>query len=126
MIRRIGQIAIVVRDLDGAVAYYRDAVGLEFLFQVPRMAFFRCGEVRLMLALPEAGLDHLASILYFDTTDIRAEFDGMKSRGVTFVNEPHIVAPMTHADLWLAEFRDPEGNVMALMSEVPRAQPTAR
>ncbi len=120
MIRKIGQIAVVVADLDRSVAFYRDAVGLEFLFQVPRMAFFRCGETRLMLALPEEGLGNLASILYFDTGDIQGLYAGMKSRGVEFVREPHVVAPMAHADLWLAEFRDPDGHVMALMSEVAR------
>jgi methylmalonyl-CoA/ethylmalonyl-CoA epimerase len=39
-------------------------------------------------------------------------------RNVKTEGEPHVVAKMPDHDLWLAEFRDSEGNIMALMAEV--------
>jgi predicted enzyme related to lactoylglutathione lyase len=119
---RIGQIAITVHDLPKAVAFYRDVLGMKFLFEVPRMAFFDCGGVRLMLGLPEtAELDHPASILYYKVEDIQVAYSALKSRGVRFFGEPNLVARMPDHELWLAEFRDMENNVLALMSEVRRS-----
>jgi methylmalonyl-CoA/ethylmalonyl-CoA epimerase len=116
---RIGQIAVIVHDLPKAVAFYRDVLGMKFLFEVPRMAFFDCGGVRLMLGLPEtAELDHPASILYYKVDDIQAAFRALKARGVRFLGEPGLVARMPDHELWLAEFRDMEDNILALMSEV--------
>ena len=116
---RIRQIAIIVHDLPRAVAFYRDTLGMKFLFEVPKMAFFDCGEVRLMLGLPETPeLDHPASIVYYKVEDIQSAYRVLKSRGVRFEREPGLVARMPDHELWLAEFRDIEGNVLALMSEV--------
>ena len=116
---RIGQIAIMVHDLPKAVAFYRDILGMKFLFEVPRMAFFDCGGVRMMLGLPETPeLDHAASIVYYKVDDIQAAYRVLKSRGVGFFGEPGLVARMPDHELWLAEFRDIENNVLALMSEV--------
>jgi methylmalonyl-CoA/ethylmalonyl-CoA epimerase len=116
---RIGQIAVMVHDLPKAVAFYRDILGMKFLFEVPRMAFFNCGGVRLMLGLPEtAEVDHAASILYYKVDDIQAAYRVLRSRGVNFLGEPGLVARMPDHELWLAEFRDMENNVLALMSEV--------
>jgi catechol 2,3-dioxygenase-like lactoylglutathione lyase family enzyme len=116
---RIGQIAIVVHDLAKALAFYRDVLGMKFLFEVPGMAFFDCGGVRLMLGLaPRAELDHPASILYYKVDDIQAAYEALKARGVTFVGVPHLLARMPDHELWLAEFRDMEDNFLALMSEV--------
>jgi methylmalonyl-CoA/ethylmalonyl-CoA epimerase len=119
---RIGQIAVRVHDVPRATAFYRDALGLPFLFDVPgRMAFFDCAGVRLMLSRPEGTEDdHPASIIYYKVDDIRAAHEALAARGVEFVGEPHVVARMPTHDLWLAEFRDPDRNVLALMSEVPR------
>jgi len=120
-ISSIGQIYITAHDLERAVRFYRDTLGLRFLFQVPNMAFFDCGGVRLMLGVPEkAEFDHPASILYYKVEDIRAAHDLLSSRGAEFRSKPHLVAPMKDHDLWLAELRDTEGNTLALMSEVPR------
>jgi predicted enzyme related to lactoylglutathione lyase len=121
-LRRIGQIAINVQQLDRAVAFYRDVLGLSFLFQAPpALAFFDCGGVRLMLTLPE---DNPAlrgtSILYYSVDDIERAHATLAGRGVQFVDAPHVVARMPDHDLWLAEFRDSEDNVLALMSEVRR------
>lgn len=116
---RIGQIAIIVHDLSKAVAFYRDTLGMKFLFEVPKMAFFDCGGIRLMLGNPETPeLDHRASILYYKVDDIQSAHRVLKSRGVRFEGEPGLVARMPDHELWLAEFRDMEGNVLALMSEI--------
>ena len=116
---RLGQIAITVHDLDRATAFYRDVLGLSFLFRAPNLAFFDCAGVRLMLGLPErAELDHPSSILYFSVADIDAAHAALVARGVSFTDRPHLIAKMPHHDLWMAFFTDSEGNTLALMSEV--------
>jgi catechol 2,3-dioxygenase-like lactoylglutathione lyase family enzyme len=119
---KIGQIAVNVHDLERAVAFYRDVLGMPFLFSVPKMAFFRCGDVRLMLAVPETPeLDHPASIIYYRVDDIRAAHAALGGRGVVFETEPTVVHETEQMRLWMAFFRDPEGNVLALMSEESKA-----
>jgi methylmalonyl-CoA/ethylmalonyl-CoA epimerase len=117
---RLGQIAVVVHDLDRAVAFYRDTLGLKLLFQAaPKLAFFDCGGVRLMLSLPEgAEFDHPASILYYKVEDIQGTWATLRDRGADFRGEPHLIARMPDHELWMAFFRDTEGNTLALMSEV--------
>ena len=117
---RIGQIAVVVQDLDRAVAFYRDTLGLRFLFQAPpKLAFFDCGGVRLMLDVPEEEeFKHASSILYYKVDDIQATWATLRDRGVEFRDEPHMVARMPDHELWMTFFRDTEGNTLALMSEV--------
>ena len=119
---RIGQIFVNVHDLDRAIAFYRDTLGMTYLFQAPpNMAFFDCGGIRLMLGVPDRpDLDHPASIIYYKVDDIEKVYETFKARGVEFVVKPHLVAPMPDYDLWLADFLDSEGNLLALMSEVPR------
>jgi methylmalonyl-CoA/ethylmalonyl-CoA epimerase len=117
---KIGQIAMTARDVDRATAFYRDTLGLPFLFSAPGMSFFQAGEVRLMLALPEPKYDHPGSVLYFEVPDIGAAHAALSSRGVTFVRDPFIVATMPTYDLWMTFFDDTEGNTLALMSHVPR------
>jgi predicted enzyme related to lactoylglutathione lyase len=115
----IGQISVNVHDFDRAVAFYKDTLGMNHLFTVPgRMAFFDCRGIRLMLAIPERpDLDHPSSILYFKVQDIEAAHEALVSRKVRFETKPMLVAPMATHDLWLAEFRDSENNVLALMCE---------
>lgn len=119
----IGQIFIRAKDLDRAVRFYRDTLGMAFLFQAPpQMAFFKCGEVSVMVGVPEQPeLDHAASIVYYLVPDIAAAHVTLRDRGVAFAVEPHLVHRAPDHDLWLAEFRDSEGNVLALMSRKPRA-----
>jgi catechol 2,3-dioxygenase-like lactoylglutathione lyase family enzyme len=119
----IGQAAINVHDLDKAVAFYRDTLGMRFLFQAPpKMAFFDCGGVRLMLAVPERPeFDHPSSIFYFQVADIQAVAETLEGRGVEFDRAPHKIAEMPDHDLWMAFFRDADRNLLALMSEVRRA-----
>ena len=119
---RIAQISINARDLERAVSFYRDTLGMKLLFQVPKMAFFDCGGIRMMVALPSSPeLDHPGSIIYYKVDDIRAMHETLVGRGVPFAAAPHVIANLGKVDLWLAEARDTEGNLFALMSEVPRA-----
>jgi methylmalonyl-CoA/ethylmalonyl-CoA epimerase len=117
---QVGQIGLVVRDLEGAVAFFRDKVGLTFLFQPSGdLAFLRCGSTRLMLARPEKADDPLgSSIVYFQVADIAAAHKQMVAHGVEFEGPPHLVAKLVDHDLWLAFFRDPERNLHALMCEL--------
>ena len=116
---QIGQIAVVVHDLQKAVSFYRDTLGLKYMFEAPSMAFFDCAGIRLMLGLPsQADLDHAASIIYFKVDNIQSTADLFMSRGVHFDAKPHLVAQLPGYDLWMAFFRDMEKNVVALMSEV--------
>ncbi len=119
---RIGQIFVNVKDFERAIAFYRDVLGMKFLFQAPpNMAFFDCDGIRLMLGVADRPeLNHPASIIYYKVDDIERVYEIFKARGVEFVVKPHLVAPMPTYDLWLADFRDSEGNLLALMSEVPR------
>ena len=119
---QIGQVSVNVHDLDRATAFYKDKLGIRHLFSVPpKMAFFDCNGIRLMLAIPERpDLDHPSSILYFKVKDIEQAHQALISRGVHFETEPMLVAPMATHDLWLAEFRDSENNVLALMCEKPK------
>jgi methylmalonyl-CoA/ethylmalonyl-CoA epimerase len=123
-ISRIGQIAINAHDVERAAAFYQDALGLKLLFKAaPGLAFFDCGGVRLMLTRPEKPeFDHPSSILYFAVPDIQAAHVRMKENGVQFQDEPHLLAKMPDHDLWMVFFRDSEGNLMGLMSEVKRSE----
>jgi predicted enzyme related to lactoylglutathione lyase len=120
-ISAIGQISVTVHDIERATTFYREVLKLKHLFNFPRMAFFDCGGVRLMLAIPATpALDHLSSIIYFKVADIQAGYNELIAKGVHFEAPPNLVAPMQTYDLWLAEFRDSEGNILSLMSEVPK------
>jgi methylmalonyl-CoA/ethylmalonyl-CoA epimerase len=118
-ITSIGQISIRVHDLERAVTFYRDALGLQYLFYAGALAFLMCGDVRLMLAKPEADeFDHPSSTLYFRVDDIAAARADLVDRGVAFVDEPHLIARMPDHELWMTFFRDPDDNLHALMAEV--------
>ena len=116
------QVALTVADVGRATEFYRDALGLPFLFAAgPNLAFLDVGGVRLMLAAPEPGFTPGASsMLYFRVADIHAAHARLAERGVAFPSVPHMIAAMPDHDLWLDEFRDPDGNPMALMCEKAR------
>ena len=115
----IGQVAMVVKDLPRAVAFYRDVLGMKFVFQAPpALAFFDCGGVRLMLdAAAEGEFNHPGSILYYKVDDIAAVHADLHSKGVEFHSAPHLIAKLPDHELWMAFFRDGEGNTLALMHE---------
>jgi methylmalonyl-CoA/ethylmalonyl-CoA epimerase len=117
-IQNIGQIAMNVHDLDRAVGFYRDTLGLKHLFSAPNLAFFDCGGVRLMLGMAEkTEFDHPGSILYYRVDDLMATHKELVNRGVSFEREPHMIATMPDHELWMAFARDTEGNMFGLMHE---------
>lgn len=119
MIINIGQIAVNATDIPRALAFYRDTLGMRLLFEAPpKMAFFDCAGVRLMLSLPETPeYDHPGSVLYFRVDDIDQAYAQLKERGVTFQGKPHLIARMPDHELWMTFFKDSEGNTLALMAE---------
>jgi methylmalonyl-CoA/ethylmalonyl-CoA epimerase len=115
---RIHQVSIRAHDTERAVKFYRDSLGLKLLFLAPpALAFFDCGGVRLMLSPPEPEFDHQGSVLYFAVEDIKATHTALTSAGVKFRSDPHLVAKLPDREVWLADFEDSEGNILALMSE---------
>ena len=118
---RIRQIAVNVQNVKRATEFYRDVLGLKFLFEVPGLAFFDADGVRLMLARGETPeLDHPASVLFYFVPDIIGAHKILEGKGVEVLQVPHIIAPMPDHDLWVSDYKDSEGNIFALMSEVPR------
>ena len=117
----ITQVAITVSDVPRALAFYRDAIGLPQLPipAPPTMAFLMMGDVRLMMALPEPGFSPGGgTVVYMKVSQINEAVEAMKARGVTFVQGAHLIAKLPDREVWLAEFKDPDGNPLALMSEV--------
>ena len=116
----VGQIAIVIQDLPRATAFYRDTLGLPFLFEAPGLSFFQAGSVRLMLSRAEQPeFDHPSSILYFNVEDILEAHRTLAARGVRFRDAPHAVHRAGDRALWLAFFNDSEENIFALMAWRP-------
>ena len=115
----IGQIAMIAKDVNRATAFYRDRLGMKFLFEFPGLAFFDCGGVRLMISKPEKPeFDHPGSILYYKVNDIERAHADLSEKGVEFTDAPHLIAKLPDHELWMAFFKDSEGNTLALMSEV--------
>lgn len=121
-IEKIGQIAIPVTDVERAIVFYRDVLGLAFLFQAgPNLAFFDCGGVRILLDKPEqeGEFERHSSVIYFSVADIRSSFAEVVQKGAEVVDQPHLIARLADREVWMGFFRDPDKNVLALMSEVP-------
>lgn len=116
---RIAQVALPVQDIARAAAFYRDVVGLQPMFEAPNLAFFDCAGTRLMLGIGEGERDQGASILYYETDDVRTGHDGMLARGAAEVRAPHHIATVGGRDIWMAFYGDSEGNTFALTSEHP-------
>lgn len=118
-LNQIGQIAIPVGDLERAVVFYRDVLGMRLLFQAPPgLAFFDCGGIRLMLDVPAKGKkNHYASIIYYKVDDLLSAYEILKVRGVAFEQPPELVAKMPEHELWMAFLKDPDGNILGLMWE---------
>jgi methylmalonyl-CoA/ethylmalonyl-CoA epimerase len=116
----VAQVMIPVEDFERGAAFYRDVLGIPFLFAAPpQMAFFRCGTVRLLVGvLPPGQPPQRGSAIYFQVPDIQTVFGSLKAKGVAFLAEPHAVHQTPTSELWLAEFKDLDGNQLALMSEV--------
>jgi len=120
---KLQQIALVQHDVEQAVPFYRDGLGLPLQFAMAGMAFFDAGGVRLMLTKPSsADLDHPNSILYFDVVDCRAAYADLKARGVPFDDEPHLVGKTATHEIWMCFCRDPERNLIGIAEQKPIAQ----
>jgi methylmalonyl-CoA/ethylmalonyl-CoA epimerase len=118
-LHQIGQIAIPVSDIERAIAFYRDVLGMRFLFQAPPgLGFFDCGGVRLMLDGPASEQAGQSSVVYYKVSDLDEAFATLSARGVVFEADPHLIATLPDHELWMAFFRDPDTNLIALMSEV--------
>jgi methylmalonyl-CoA/ethylmalonyl-CoA epimerase len=117
---QIAQIALTVTNLAEAKAFYQDVLGMQFLFETGSMAFFQCGSVRLLLGTSDKPFNPEGTVVYFRIAHIEPACAALKSQGVAFVQEPHLVARMKSHDLWLAFLKDPAGNPIGLMSEVAR------
>jgi catechol 2,3-dioxygenase-like lactoylglutathione lyase family enzyme len=119
--RGIGQIHLSVSDLARSVAFYRDVLGLTFLFDVPAqgMAFFDCGGVRLYLGAPESQEFESHPLLYYTVADVDAAHAAATARGAESISGPHVVHRTDEMELWMAFLRDPDGITLGLMAEVP-------
>lgn len=119
-IEKVGQISVNVHDLQRAVVFYRDTLELPLIWQGPNMAFFACGDLRLYLSVPERPeFDHPSSVIYFQVRDIHEACGTLTSRGVELLGAPHEVGRLGNVAVWIAFFRDSEGNTLAVQSEVP-------
>jgi methylmalonyl-CoA/ethylmalonyl-CoA epimerase len=115
----IGQIAIPVSNIEQAVAFYRDVLGMRFLFQAPPgLGFFDCGGVRLMLDGPARAQAGNSSVIYYRVDNLQSAFEVLSARGAAFEEAPHLIATLPDHELWMAFLRDPDRNLLALMSEI--------
>lgn len=112
------QIAIPVKDIERATAFYRDALELQLLMNGPNMAFFNCGGVRLYLdankGVVEAGGN---SLIYFRAVNIERVFSSLRERDVKIHQEPRVIAALPDRDIWLMWIRDSEENLLGVMEE---------
>ncbi len=118
---KIGQIAISVRDLARSKDFYQKTLGMKFLFDAGAMCFFQCGDIRFTIGVSEEPFSCGGTILYFKVEDIHQAHAFLKEQGVVFHQAPHLVAKMPDHDLWIAFLKDPDDNVIGMMSEIPRA-----
>jgi predicted enzyme related to lactoylglutathione lyase len=119
---KIAQIALPIQDVERAVAFYKEKLGMKHLFSAPPgLAFFDCDGIRLMLSLPEGKSPQTTgSIIYFKVADIQGAYETMLGRGVKFEGKPHLIAKLEKVEIWMAFFRDSENNMLSITSEVPR------
>ena len=118
----IGQVSLTVRDVERAVAFYRDTLGLPHLGTFGTLALFDCDGTRLLLTQPEGGATSGSSVIYFTVADLDGAYRALQQQGVTFEGAPHLIHHHPSGlEEWMAFFRDPDANLLALMSQV---QPT--
>ena len=117
--RKLVQVALTTREPEQSKRFYRDVLGLQLLFEVPNMTFYQAGDLRLMVGV-ESSMMPGGSVLYFDAPDIDALGGVLEQRGVRFEGPAVVVQRSDKGELKLREFRDPDGNALALMGFVPR------
>jgi len=117
-LRGVGQVSITVHNVDRAVKFYRDVLELPFVWQTTGMAFFMCGDVRLMLSVPEGPeFDHHGSVIYYAVNDIQEAYDDLRSKGVEFTRPPHEIGKLGDVTVYMAFFHDSENNLLAIQAE---------
>ena len=117
--RKLVQVALATRGPERSKQFYRDVLGLQLLFEVPNMTFYQMGDLRLMVGV-ESSMTPGGSVLYIDAPDIDALGAGLEQRGVRFLGAATVVQRSEKGELKLREFRDPDGNALALMGFVPK------
>ena len=120
-LEEIAQIAVTVSDLQRSKEFYQNVLGMQFLFDAGTMVFFQCGKIRFAIGTSGTPVAPSGTILYFRVADIHSAHETLVARGVVFTRVPFRVARMADHDLWLAPFRDPDGNPIELMCELPHA-----
>jgi methylmalonyl-CoA/ethylmalonyl-CoA epimerase len=119
VIQKVGQIGVPVQNLERALTFYQDTLGLELLFNTDRLAFLQCDGLRIFLSLPEKEeFSQSSSVIYFQVEDLSSTYKALKEKGVSFIDEPHIVGKMGPTEIWMAFFKDTENNTHAFMSEI--------
>ncbi|GEN88130.1 VOC family protein [Oceanobacillus sp. FSL W8-0428] len=118
-IQHIGQIGVPIKNLQRAILFYQEKLGLSLLFSTDSMAFFDCDRLRIMLTLPEKeAFAHPSSVIYFQVDDIQRAYQQLKKKQVIFIDEPHMITKIGNIETWMVFFSDTENNTHALMSEV--------
>ena len=117
----VGQLAIPVADLQRSLGFYRDVLGLRFLFEAPPdLAFLDCGGVRIMLTRPQANEPSpAAGVIYYRVGDLDAAYTTLQERGAMFVDRPHRIARLPDHELWMTFLHDPDNHLVGLMAERP-------
>lgn len=114
----LGQIALPASDPDRADRFYGEQLGLKRLFRFGHLVFFDCGGVRLMLEGNSAEAGRVEGVcLYYRVTDIDGTYEALRMRGIAFDDAPHLIVRMSDHELWMAFFRDPDRNLLAIMEE---------
>lgn len=114
----IGQVSLVVQDLERATHFYRDVLGLEHQFMAGGMSFFDLGNgVRLMLGPPGGEFEHGSSVLYYRVNGIESEHQRLADAKVRVIEAPQEIYKQAGHALWLSFYADSEGNAFALMEE---------
>ena len=118
---KIGQIALSVTDISRARDFYGNTLGMRFLFDAGNLAFYQCGDIRLMISAGDGAEPGGGTIIYFKVEDIHTVYQTLIARGVAFVYKPHLIAKMPDHDLWMVFLKDPDGNLLGVMCELPPA-----
>ncbi len=114
----IYQVLVNVKDLDGAMDFYGGKLGMKFVGKFPPgLAFYNLCGVQLMVSAIPGESSGPNNPIYFKVPDIQEVFESLKAKGVEFTHEPHVLHSTDNYELWMAFFKDHEGNLMAIADE---------
>ena len=118
------QVALTCKNLDRSADFYADALGLQPVarFDPPGLAFFDVHGVRLSIQ-QSSEVESVSSVIYFRVADIDAAVEALRENGVHMERDPALVFRDEEGQFgaageeeWMAFFRDPDGNLLALVS----------